>query len=730
MVQAAVNKLGKGVLKLGKLLLWLLLVLIIAAIVAEILGWPFLRKPAQDLLTDKLQREVRLEQPFQLHLWAGIQLDLGQLYIAAPATFKQPHLVDAHNISLKLRYSDIWRYVQQGDLRIREIKVDQIDARLIRHADGSASWDFPKQEDTGPSPFPLIETLIVKQGSGQVNDAISSAVLDAKFKTDEGSSQDNMRSEVSVTGQFQHKPLKAFMETAGFLPVATQNADAAPIKSKGWLEYAKLRVDFDGQVSDLFGRQDVTGKAVVTGSSLSVLGELTGSVLPTTDPFRLSATLDKHSDIWEVDVDSAKIGRSQLSAAFKYDPRKQAGGIPHLGGHINGSRFYLADLAPAFGTKEPDGTVAKPADGRAIPDRPLDLPALNRMDADIAIKLDYMELGNAFALPISPFKAKLSLDHGKFSVSDILAHTADGTLTGSFGVDASEPAINSDAVNTDTVNTASNADASHIKRQYPPQWQIKLGWKDIVLEKWLQVSKARQEEAKKQGKPVPPAYLSGTLNGRTNLSGKGSSTAELLGSLNGSSTIFIEKGEVSRLVMELVGLDIAQSVRAWLGNDQSQRLECAVMDLKASNGVIKPQVALLDTPVTLVLIDGSIDLGQEQLDLLVAAKPKNFSPLTVRSPIKIQGSFVNPKVRPETVPIAARLLGSVALAFVNPLAAILPYLDTGSRSNSYSCSQALVGHGGKPDATEVKTPKKANQAETGKAAPVSPGAGQAPIPGH
>lgn len=724
MAKAVVNKLGRGLLKLGKLLFWLLLVLVIAAVIAEILGWPFLRQPAQDLLSDKLEREVRLEQPFQLHLWAGVQLDLGHLYIAAPATFKVPHLVDAHNINLKLRYSDIWHFVQQGNLRIREIRVDQIDARLIRHADGSASWEFPKKDDTPPSPFPVIETLIVQQGSAKVSDAISSANLDVKFKTDEGSLQEKMRSEVSVNGQFQHRPLKAYMETAGFLPVATQDADAPPIKSKGWLEYAKLRVDFDGQVSDLFGRQDVAGKAVVTGSSLSVLGELVGSVLPTTDPFRLSATLNKHSEIWEVDVDTAKIGRSHLSAAFKYDPRKQAGAVPLLTGHLHGSRFYLADLAPAFGTREPDGTEAKPATGRAIPDRPLDLPSLNRMDAEIAIKLDYMELGNAFALPISPFKARLSLDHGKFNVSDILAHTADGTLTGSLGVDASEPAA----------NAAYPTLASDAKRQYPPQWQIKLGWKDIVLEKWLQVSKARQEAAKQQGKPLPPPYLSGTLNGRTNFSGKGSSTAELLGSLNGSSTIFIEKGEVSRLVMELMGLDIAQSVRAWLGNDQSQRLDCAVMDLKASNGVITPQVALLDTPVTLVLIDGSIDLGQEQLDLLLAAKPKNFSPLTVRSPIKVQGSFVNPKVRPEAVPIAARLLGSVALAFVNPLAAILPYLDTGSSSHAYSCGHALDAHAvnkglGKADTGKANVDKSSTEkASTEKASANS--AAPAPIPGH
>ncbi|SNR99000.1 AsmA protein/hypothetical protein [Methylobacillus rhizosphaerae] len=690
-----------GLLRFGKTMLWLFVGLSIAFITCEVLGWKFLREPAQTLLSKQLQREVILDAPFQLHLWAGIQLDLGHLYISAPESFKAPHLVDANNISIKLRYSDLWRYKQQGALHIREIRVDDIDAQLIRHADGSATWQFPKEEDddAASQPLPVIETLVVKNGSSTIKDAISNTSLKAKFKTDEGSLQDELRSEVSINGHFQDKPLKAFLETPGFLPIATQDQDAEPIKSKGWLEYAKLRVDFNGKVSDLFGRQDIAGDVVVTGPSLAVLGDLTGSVFPTTAPFRLSTTINKHSDIWEVNVDSAKIGKSSLNAILKYDPRRQDGGIPILSGQLGGSRFYLADLAPAFGALQADGSPVQPAKGRVIPDRPLDLPSLNFMDADISIKLDYMDLGNAFALPVSPFKAHLNLTQGKLGIDDIFANTADGSLNGSFSVDAHE-------------------DKDSDQHQYLPQWQIKLGWKNIDLAKWLQVSKDRQEAAKKQGKQAPP-YITGTLNGRTDLTGKGNSTAGLLSSLNGKTTLFIEHGEVSRLIMELLGLDIAQSISAWLGGDHSQRLQCAVMDLKASNGLIQPEVALIDTPVTLVLINGSVDLGQEKLDLLLAAKPKNFSPLTLRSPIKLQGTFADPKVRPETVPIAARLLGSVALAFVNPLAAILPYLDTGSSSQAYNCSQSLSTYTGKP----VKTP------ETPKASPASE-ENHAIIPGH
>jgi AsmA protein len=132
------------------------------------------------------------------------------------------------------------------------------------------------------------------------------------------------------------------------------------------------------------------------------------------------------------------------------------------------------------------------------------------------------------------------------------------------------------------------------------------------------------------------------------------------------------------------------------------------MDFDTKNGIVTPQVALIDTEVTLALIDGKVDLGQEQLDLRLSAKPKNMSPFTLRSPIRVRGSFVDPQVRPEGGPIAARVAGSVALAFLNPIAAILPFIDLGSSDDKASpCNQSLADFrrltGGKPaDSTPAK----------------------------
>ena len=62
---------------------------------------------------------------------------------------------------------------------------------------------------------------------------------------------------------------------------------------------------------------------------------------------------------------------------------------------------------------------------------------------------------------------------------------------------------------------------------------------------------------------------------------------------------------------------------------------------------------------------------------------------TLRTPIHVRGHFVAPQVSPEAAPLAARAIAGIALGFVNPLAAIIPFLDPGDAVAS-PCQQSLA----------------------------------------
>lgn len=685
-----------------------LLVLVLAVIGCEMAGWPFLRQPLQQLLQNKLHRSVQIERPFHLQLLGGLRLQVGGLKVSAPEGFDAPYFVDAHDLDLQLRYRHLWALKDGDPYRIQAIRADQLNAYLLRHADRHASWDFELDDTSPPRPFPVIEQLAVSQGQAKVDDVITHAQLSVKFFTEEGAHLATPESRVKVDGKFRRLPLQGELVTQGFLPVATQDKDSPPINSQGWFKYGAVKAQFRGSVYDVFGAQRIKGKVDVTGPSLADVGDLLDLTFPRTSAFKVAADVEKDTSQWKVNIPSAKIGRSRLSGQFLYDLAPE---IPMLSGKLQGSLLMLADLAPAFGA--PQNNTAKAHPGKLFPDEPLDFATYGRMNADIDVHLDAVDLGSAFRQEISPLKLHLTLNKHKLSLADLEANTAQGSLSGSLSIDAH------DSQNTD------------LSPPPAPDWEIQLAVRDIRLEQWLKVqqdqphsnkapSKKVQPNQKQASQPpqdkqatgnAAPPYISGKLTGKAKLQGRGRSTAALLKSLDGQVALMIRQGEISHLVIEAAGLDIAQAVGVLIKGDQPLPMQCAAMGWRAKQGVLTPEAALIDTPVTTVNVLGQVNLGEEQLNLKLQANPKNFSPFTVRSPILVTGTFVDPQVSLSPGPIAARVAGSVLLALINPFAAIVPFLDPGSNTDAVAddgCQRTLQqlkarqGHSPQIKSTESK----------------------------
>lgn len=364
-------------------------------------------------------------------------------------------------------------------------------------------------------------------------------------------------------------------------------------------------------------------------------------------------------------IDSAAVGKSQLSGTFHYDPRPEKAS---LNGELRGKRFILADLAPAFGND-----ASQPDSDKVFPDKPLNFTSYNRMNANISINIDYVDLGKAFREPIAPFKADLNLNKSKLSLAKISAKTATGSLSGTIAIDAHEEQNRGKAATNLQPSPPNTADKP-AQASVPADWQIDLQLEDIDLARLLAVS-AQREQAVAKGKVQDSHYVSGKLNGRFDLKGQGESTAQLLGSLNGKVALHVVDGKISHLALEAMGIDAAQAIGLLIKGDANLPMQCAVVNFQAKNGMAYSQLSLVDTDVTTVLLHGDIKLSQEQMNLKLSAYPKNFSPLTARSPILLNGTFKHPEIGIKKTPIAARVLGAIGLGVINPLAAILPFLD-------------------------------------------------------
>ena len=660
-----------------------LVALVLAFAIGESIGWPFLAQPLQRLLSDKLNRRVSFYsegnadesdlKPFRLRFIGGLHLQAPQLQIAAPAWSAAPHMLSARDVTLELRYADLWRAYRGQPLRIHRLQASTLDGYLERLVDGRASWQFgPHQTPPPPTPDPAPPVLVPLFGSLQVatgliryKDLPLAIDVEMRLSLDNGASVVNARPvsgdkgtaapgqadnlfQLKAAGRYRDLPLKVEMVSTGVLPWSVDEAlpVSVPLTLNATIGGASLV--FKGTAMDVLHLGGFNGRFTVKGSSLAAAGDALRVTLPTTGAFRADGVVVRQADKWKVVIDDATVGASRLNGAFTYD----AGRSVHLlSGRLGGARLLLTDLGPVVGstTAATAATTAQPsapltkitkAKGMVLPDRPFDLASLRAMDANVLIDIGELDLQSRFLEPLRPLHTHLQLSGGVLTLSDIDTRTGQGKLMGGLSLDG---------------------------RGSKALWKADLRWDGVQLERWIHQARAAGA----------PPFISGRLNGQTTLKGQGRSTAEILATLNGQFRTEVREGAVSHLAVEVAGLDIAQGLIVWLKGDDPLPVQCAVADLVATDGVFRPRVMVLDTIESAIWVEGSLSLATEAMELRAVVTPKDFSPLTLRTPLLVRGTFANPAVSLEKGPLGRTVATSVLLGLLNPLAALIPLIDRG-----------------------------------------------------
>ena len=109
--------------------------------------------------------------------------------------------------------------------------------------------------------------------------------------------------------------------------------------------------------------------------------------------------------------------------------------------------------------------------------------------------------------------------------------------------------------------------------------------------------------------------------------------------------------------------------------DDKLPMQCALSQFDLVNGKVMPEVFVIDTTNSTMLVDGDLSLASESLDLRMTAHPHDFSPLAPRTPVKVVGTFDAPHIRLEPKPLVTRGAAAVALTLATPVAALLALVD-------------------------------------------------------
>ncbi len=603
----------------------LALLAVLAVAAAEWAGWPGLAPRLAARFVPALG--LALDPGTRVHLIVG-----PRLLAPSVTVVREGHtLAVAESLELHWAWSDIWRWRRDNEpLRLRQVQAEQLDLAWARDAAGHSNWQSGHKPAGEPTPLPTIDSLLIRRGSARIDDAPMQLQAEARFNTEA-----NGHWHAQVQGMLRGQALALQAEaSAGLALLSAQQEQPVPAKVQATLSQANSRIHFEGTASSLLDARALDGRLDVRGPSLAAVGMPLGVTLPATPPFTLQGHLQHVTGVWTLGNAQATVGRSRLAGDFKFDTRPAR---HFLSGELRGGPLLLADLGPAVGTD-----AAPSRAGRVLPDRPLDISSLSRMDAALNIRLSELDLGSAALAPFAPVNARLELNNSLLSLHEVQAGVAGGQLSG---------------------DTTLNA------RVDPPQWQAALKVQGMSLERWLRKTKA----------------LGGKLQAEAHVRGQGRSTAAWLGSMNGDVSAALQDGSLSHLTTELMGLDLAQGLGVWLRGDDALSLNCARLEGRFTAGVLQPRFAVVDSRDSRTEVGGSVNLGTEQLALRAVTKPKDFSPLTLRAPLRVEGTLGDPRIALEGKALRGRAIAAIALGALAPPAALLAFIDPGEKLPPLQC---------------------------------------------
>jgi uncharacterized protein involved in outer membrane biogenesis len=594
----------------------------------------YLRDKLNTAGSSKLGRELAISGPLDIEWhWGKTQIHAEKVTISNIEGSKEPNLMSIASADFSVKLSKLLL----GRLELPSVSLNQPRLVLERAADGSTNWDFPALSSGNAAAktflpkarhdFPIIGEFKITDGEVIYRDAVKKLDMDLKLSTFTGDSDKKDGMTIEGTGTISGKPFKVTASGAS-LTVLRDTSKDYPVKAD--IVMGDTHAVVDGTFDDPLKMRGVDTQLSITGPNLADLYYLTSIPFPPTPAYKLSGTLKKDGDVWRFDVPKGRVGNSDVKADGSYDTGRERG---FLSMNVASQKMYLDDLGGFIGLKPKGNETVATSSTKLFPDVPLNLERLRRTDLDVHL------VAKSLVAPGWPFQsldAKFNLDHGLLKIDPINAGIADGTMSGSLILDGRK-------------------DMPHVES-------------DIMLRR-LSVQKFFSGTRFS-------TLSSGHFGGRFVLAGDGKSLAQVLGDANGRVSVMMAGGQISLLIIEASGLDVAEGVER-LFDDKTTRVRCGIGDFAVNNGMLTSDIFDFDTADTNLYGSAKINLQNETIDAQMEAHPKDASPLAARTPITISGPLKHPRVGIKPGQLALRGGAAAALALLNPLAAIIPFVETG-----------------------------------------------------
>lgn len=603
-----------------------------AAILASISNWNWLRGPLSRQVADATGRTLTIRGDLEVDAgWPNIRIRAADVTFSNPAWARADDMFTVRQVSLDMRVAPLFRRAIVFD----RVRVDRATVFLEKSSDGRKNWLLDRKQ-TDDKAQVAINHLAVNDGRVTYRDSGEHTHLEARLTTRSRSGGTaGYPLAFSVTGRYRGEPLTA--EGAGDTILALRNS-TRPYRLDVAGRVASTRLDAEGTITNLLNVSATDLHIKLRGDSLARLYPLLGVVFPDTPPYRTEGRLRHAAGWWRYERFSGTIGQSDIAGLLQVDT---SGRRPFLRGTVSSRYLDLGDLGPVVGASSAARAPNRsPRPGRVLPATPFRAARWDRMDADV--RLNARSVRRAASFPINDLSTRLRMRDAVVTLDPLKFGLAGGTLSGTIRLDG---------------------------RQQPIRAAADLRAKQISLLRLFPATDLEKAQI-------------GQINGKLTLHGRGDTVAAMLADADGHLAMVVNGGEISKLAMETASLHLLEMLQLTLTGDEPIRIRCGVAAFDVKQGVMQTNALVLDTDIARVDGTGRIDLGDEQLDLTLVPQTKKMSLLSLRTPIRVEGSFARPQVTLDKGKLALRGLGALALGAVNPALALIPLVDAGSGEDS------------------------------------------------
>ncbi|HEY0525674.1 MAG TPA: AsmA family protein, partial [Stellaceae bacterium] len=464
-----------------------------------------------------LHRDIRLGGRFHVAWGNPIRIVADDIHVANASWGTEPDMFAARHLELEI---EPWPLLHLK-VSIPRVALDGSRTLLETSDKGEKNWDLFAAKAAAPknrTQFPDVRRVEVTDSSFAFRNGETKANTEVGLAKVLAETPDTASPiKLAGDGTFQKQPYH-LEGTVGALAQLQNPTEPYGVDVHGALGDTKLAVS--GKMTEPLDIAGLDATVSADGKDLQDTLAAVGLPIPPTPPYHVSGEIKHDGDVWKIEQLETRLGKSQIAGGVSVDTGQR---VPYIQANLVAKYLDIADFKGFVGEKPPGSQKEPPKNttGRIIPDMKLPLEKLPGFNADISF--DGADVRPAAGLPLQRVNLGLSLKDGVLRVKPLRFAMANGDV--------------------DTDLTLSSA----VK---PPSLDLNLDVRRIDLHK-LVVGMSVPKQVKE---------TTGILGGSLKVKGKGASTREIVGSLDGEFALFMENGQISHILVALLNLDVANAL--------------------------------------------------------------------------------------------------------------------------------------------------------------------------